>query len=169
MSNLNVPQDDIPELLVRSQLALHMLQVDFSAFLGVSDRTMRRWLDGGTRLSFEVLHKLVNAVHPADASLAGRIAAYHGLLLEELLRPLPPVRDRAADRRLAEAIVRSAAQATGVTSRAMRDALLAALGTAHGAGLTIEEVHGLVEELDEDGASGSREGGSRALAPKKLA
>ena len=126
------------ELLVRSQLALRMIGTDFADFLWVSDRTLRRWVDRGTRLVPETLVTLAGAVHAKDPALAARVAAAHGQTLEELGIGLSP------DQLLAAAIVSAAADVAEVSSRAMRPALAAALERARAAGLTIEAVHALL-------------------------
>jgi DNA-binding XRE family transcriptional regulator len=97
-------EDDKGELLVRSQMTLGMLQTRFAKFLGVSDRTMRRWEAGGTRLLASTLLTLTSAVHAKDPALAARVAAAHGHTLEELGLGLSP------DQRLAHAIVSAAAE-----------------------------------------------------------
>ncbi len=151
--------DDMRELLVLSQLALPMLQVNMAPFLGVSTRTMRRWTDGGVHLGPTALVKLATAVHLKDPALAARIAAVHGETLEGLgvVRPPPPpsaapapaapsapVRDLKAERLLADALVCTAAEVADVSPRAMRPALVAALGRAREAGLvTIEAAQAL--------------------------
>lgn len=141
--------EDIRELLVRSQMALRMLQVHFAKFLGVSDRTMRRWQSNGVHLDPRTLHTLVAAVHPKDAVLATRIAAVHGRILEDALRPLPPARDPEADRRLADALVLAAAQRANLPPPAMRAALITAFDGALSAGLTIDEAHALFAAVQE--------------------
>jgi hypothetical protein len=138
--------EDMRELLVLSRLALHMLQNDFAEFLGVSDRTMRRWTTNSVRLDPYTLHTLVTAVHPKDPTLAARLAAAHGRITEDVLRPFPPARDPATDRRLADALVLTAAQVASVPPPAMRAALVAALGGAQSAGLTLEEAYALFAE-----------------------
>src|SRR6185503_19564123 len=42
--------EDMGALLVRSMLALPMLGVELAELLGISDRTLRRWVNGGVRL-----------------------------------------------------------------------------------------------------------------------
>ncbi len=130
--------EDIRELLVLSQRALGMIQTTFSAFLGVSDRTMRRWVDRGTRLTEGMLFDLTEAVHAKDPALAARLAAVHGRTLEELGVGLDP------DQRVAHAMVCAAAGIAGVSVLAMRPALAAALESARAAGLTIEAAQALL-------------------------
>jgi hypothetical protein len=130
--------ENMGELLVLAGSAIHKLQIELAEFLGVSDRTMRRWTVGGTRLIPSKLTLLVEAVHPNDPVLAGRIAAYHGQTLEEMGLGLPP------EQRVAFAIVRAAADVVGVSPSAMRPAIAAALERAKAEGLTLESAHALV-------------------------
>jgi transcriptional regulator with XRE-family HTH domain len=128
------------ELLVLSQLALSMIQTSFAELLGVSDRTLRRWESGGTRLTLSVLLTLAGAVHAKDPALAARIAAVHGYTIEELGLGLAP------DQLLAHAITSAAAEVVQVPPRAMRPALAAALEKARAAGLTLEALQALLAE-----------------------
>jgi hypothetical protein len=137
--------EDMGELLVLSQTALRMLQNQLAEFLGVSDRTMRRWTVGGTHLISSTLATLVEAVHPKDPVLAGRIAAYHGQTLAEMGLGLPP------EQQVAYAIVRAAADVVGVSPSAMRPALAAALERAKAEGLTIEGAHALIAASSKSG------------------
>jgi hypothetical protein len=128
------PVDDMRELLVLSQMALHMLQNQFATFMGVSDRTMRRWTERQTRLTPRQLAKLVTAVHARDPLLAGRIAAVHGVTLEDLGLGLSP------EKTVAYAIVAAAAGVAEVPVPTMRVALAAATTRAKASGLTVEAV-----------------------------
>jgi len=130
--------ENMAELLVRSRLALGMLQSGFATFLGVSDRTMRRWVDGGTRLIPATLLILTEAVHAKDPALAARVAAAHGHTLEELGIGLPP------DQARAHGMVRAAAEVAQVSLSTMRSALAAALDRGRAAGLTMEAAHALL-------------------------
>ena len=126
------------ELLVRSQLALGMLQTEFAAFLGVSTRTMRRWVDGSVHLLPSTVVTLAGAVHAKDPDLAGRVAGAHGYTLEELGIGLAP------DELIAHAIVSAAAEVAEVSPRTMRAALAVAFERTRAAGLTLEAAHALV-------------------------
>ena len=149
------------ELLVLSQLALHMLQVDMAPFLGVSTRTMRRWTDGGVHLGPTALVKLTAAVHAKDPALAARIAAVHGETLEGLGVVLPPPPSAArgpprprvpcetsnAERLLADALVCAAAGEWLTSLRArMRPRPRCGAGPGARAGLaTIEAAQALFD------------------------
>ena len=130
---------------MRAMTALHMLQVDFAEFLGVSDRTMRRWIDGGTRLSPATLTQLVEAVHARDPALASRIAAAHDVTLADLGIGLAP------EQVVAYGIVQAAAEVLGVPPHVMRPALVAAVERARGEGVTVEGLHALLVALGAGG------------------
>ena len=159
--------EDMRELLVRSQMALGMLQTDFAKFLGVSDRTMRRWTDGSVRLAPATLATLTTAVHAKDPALAARIAAAHDHTLEDLGLGLSP------EQIVAYAIVRAAADVVGVSPRVSCLALRHghdAVPPADDAELHAPRVHALslsqpereerrareAEPRDEDHATGRR-------------
>jgi transcriptional regulator with XRE-family HTH domain len=129
--------DDIRELLALTLRALHMLQIEFARFLGVSDRTMRRWETSGTRFSYEMLLKVTTALHPKDPQLAERLAAYHGLTLADLGLGLTP------DEAVAFGILRAAAEANQSWPHLMRPVLAATFEHARAAGLTMEAAHAL--------------------------
>jgi hypothetical protein len=129
--------EDMRALLVHSMLTLPMIQNRLAKFLGVSDRTMRRWVDGGVRLDPTKLLTLATAVHAKDPALAARIAAAHDTTLEDLGLGLPP------ERRLAYEMALAAGEVAGVSVSAMRPALAAALGRAREAGLTMDAAHAL--------------------------
>jgi hypothetical protein len=133
-------RDDIRELLVRSQVALHLLGTQFADFLGVSDRTLRRWVDRGVLLSPERLRKLVTALHPRDPGLAQRVAAYHGRVVADVLLQLPLEPDPVAEAKLRDALLAPAVEIAGVAPATMRQALLSALEGAQRLGLTVEAV-----------------------------
>jgi hypothetical protein len=129
--------EGIGELLVRSMMALHLLQVQLAEFMGVSDRTMRRWVSRGIRLSWPQLFKLTEAVHAQDPALAARIAAHHGCTLEDLgLGPGP-------DQRHGYAMLTAACAVSQASPLVMRPAIAAALEQARVAGLTLEAAHAL--------------------------
>jgi hypothetical protein len=129
--------EDMGALLVHSMMALRMIGTTFAEFLGISERTLRRWVDGGTHLTPSRLILLASAVHARDPALASRIAAAHGHALDELGIGLSP------DQSVAFEIARAAAQVVGLPPHVMRPALAAALGRARAAGLTIEAAHAL--------------------------
>jgi len=124
--------ENIGGLLVLSQLALHMGQTTFSEFLRVSDRTMRRWVNGGAQLYPPTLLLLARAVYAKDPALAARLVAAHGQTLEELGIGLT------GDLATRYAMASAAGALVGVSPHAMRPALGAALETARAAGLTME-------------------------------
>jgi len=124
-------EEDMRELLVRSMTALRLLQIELSELLGVSARTMRRWVAGGTRLTAEMLVTLATAVHKNDPPLAARLAVAHGHTLEDLGLGSPELA-------LSGAIVRAAGDAVGASPIALRPAVAAAFAHARAAGLTMD-------------------------------
>jgi len=130
--------EDMGELLVLSMDALRMIQVNFAKFLGVSSRTMRRWVSGGVQLPPSTLTKLATAVHATNPALAARLAAYHGYTLADLGLGLTP------DQLLAYAMTVAAANVAEISPRAMRPALAAALAHARAAGLTLDAAYALL-------------------------
>ena len=136
-------------LLVKARLALGILQKDVAELLGVSARTMGRWTSRGVNLTREQTATLARAVHPKDASLASRIAAYGGETLETLgilagpaAGATPPATARTLMLRAqaVDAVVCSAADALDISPRAVRPAVLAAVRRAREAELTLEDV-----------------------------
>jgi transcriptional regulator with XRE-family HTH domain len=137
--------EDMGELFVLAGLSLRMLQNQLASFLGVSDRTMRRWQSGGARLLPSTLHRLVHALHPKDPALAARFAAAHGRDLEVLLRlPAPAEATQRVHERIGDVLLRNAARAAGVPPRAMRAALQQLHVESSHAGLSLEEAFGLM-------------------------
>jgi transcriptional regulator with XRE-family HTH domain len=136
-------------LLALACRALGVLQKDLAEMLGVSTKTISRWMGGAANLDPSQLATLTSAVHAKEPALAARIAAAHGRTLEELGIVTPAAaestatRDPRAERLLADAIVCSAAEVADVSPRAMRPALAAALGRAREAGLTLDAAHAL--------------------------
>jgi hypothetical protein len=129
------------DLLTRSQWALHMVQNQFAAFLGVSDRTMRRWMTQKPHLPPRMLRHLAGAVHEKDPALARRLAAAHGESLKDLAVGL------SAEERIAADIVHAAADVAGQSLREMRPVVLAAFAQARASGVTIEAAHALLVAL----------------------
>jgi hypothetical protein len=152
-------------LLAHAQRAIPMLQVDMARLLGISTRTMRRWMSRSMLLAPSQLLTLTRVVHVKDPPLAARIAAAHGQTLESLgvvvppppppppappppPPPPPPVRDLRAEQRLADALVCAAAEVADLSPRLMRPALAAAFARAHDAGLTLEAALALFAPQD---------------------
>jgi hypothetical protein len=144
-------REDMRELIVLAQKPLYMLQNELARFLGVSDRTLRRWSVGGVRLDPRTLSKLVTAVYAKDPALAARIAAAHGQVAEAIVRASRPERDPEADRQLLLAVVRETAKRARVTPAVMRAALARAFEVAQSAGLTMEEAHALFAAQGDEG------------------
>ena len=140
--------EDTAALLAHGLRALGMLQTELAALLGVSPKTISRWLGGGAILAPVTVATFAGAVHAKDPALAARIAAAHGHTLEELGIVAAP----GTNRNLADAIVCAAAEVADVSPRAMRPALVAALERARETGLTIEAMHALFATAPAAGA-----------------
>jgi hypothetical protein len=130
-------------------------QKELGALMGASRRTVQRWDSGHGGPTPDQLARLVVAVHPLDAALAGRLAAEAGTTLEALglvLPPPPPAQPPAAvapppppppppvSPRLVDTVVCAAAEALDVPPPAARPVLLAAFGRAHEVGLSVQDV-----------------------------
>jgi len=128
--------------------ALGDTQESFGKRLGVSRRTISRWISrGGGPGMLAKFYDLARAVHPHDPKLAARIVASQGATLEDagivvpseavapslLLPPPPPPY-------LVEVVVCAAAEALDVSPRVVRPVLLAALRTARSLGLDVESM-----------------------------
>jgi DNA-binding XRE family transcriptional regulator len=143
-----------PGLLVHAQSALGVSQEKLGQRLGVSRRTITRWTNRSSHPSPQEWAALARLVHPKDRDLAAKIASALG---ESLLtlgieapppppppqaphppppppRPFPPAGD------LVDSVVCAAADAIGVTPRAVRPALMAAFDRYASLGLSLEEV-----------------------------
>ena len=136
-------------MLVNAGFALGLSQGALGHRLGVSRRTMSRWVHG-TTLSAHHAAQLATLVHPADPTLAARVAALHGETLESLglekppAPPPPPPAPPEPPAHMVDVVVCAAAEALDVSPRAVRGALLAAFRRAREAGLTIEQVERLL-------------------------
>jgi hypothetical protein len=132
------------ELLTRAQLALRVSQAKLGELIGVSRRTIVRWVAHGAIPSKAQVVVLARAVYPGDAKLAEEIAAAAGETLESLalvVKP-PPAAPRPAPalHHMMGTIVCAAAEALDSSPKALRPALLAAFKQAAEMGLTVEDV-----------------------------
>jgi transcriptional regulator with XRE-family HTH domain len=143
MSHPNDPP--VPVLLVLAQQALGFTQGDLGDLLGVSRRTISRWVLGGTVLSDDQVSTLARAVYPANASLATQIAANGGTTLERLgivqpPKPIEPPKPPPPPPRLVDVVVCAAAEALDASPRTVRPAVIAAFEAARDVGLDVEGV-----------------------------
>jgi DNA-binding XRE family transcriptional regulator len=136
--------------VTKAQFALGMSQEKLADMLGVSRRTVSRWMAGHSTPSIEDLHTLARAVHPRDPSLAATLAQESGATLETLGLvspatppgpPAPPPRAMPPTRLMVDSIVCVAAESMQTTPGAIRDVLRAAFARALELGLSLEEVN----------------------------
>ncbi len=137
------PQPDPDHVLVaKACAALAMTQKDLGRHLGVTGRTVSRWMKSGTRLAAFQARVLVDLLLPVDRELAALVAATRGETLPA------PVAEASARRPVDEqtvalavdAVVCAAAEAADMSPRAVRPALVAATRRAREAGVTMEQV-----------------------------
>jgi transcriptional regulator with XRE-family HTH domain len=148
----HVPSSEAIGLVLRAQEALGLTQERLGEMLGVSRRTVTRWIARDSCPSNGDLHALARAVHPTNAELAVMLAQEGGQTLESLgiLTPAPPVEPKELPvpaprpfpptRLLVESIVCAAAESMNAPPVSVRDALRSAFARARGLGLTVEEV-----------------------------
>jgi len=132
-------------LLTEAGWALHKSQAKIGELLGVSRRTVVRWVSGEHKFSPAQAATLARAVYPVDTALAARIAAECGTSLEKLglvAAPAPVAKEASEARlpraRLVQLVVLAAAEALDASPRAVRPALGAAFETARELGLDLD-------------------------------
>ncbi len=120
------------DLLRRCLEAVGGLQRDFAQLLGISDRTMSRWLgDGQAILRPDQCMALARSVFTADPALAAEVAARGGTTLEAFgLGVPPPVATPPSPPPAAE--VRPPAPAPVPASAALLDSIVCAGADLHG-------------------------------------
>jgi hypothetical protein len=133
-------RDNASVLLYDAQVALSTSQEGVGRVMGVSRRTMSRWVASQLPTLIPAhAEPLVRAVYPADAALAERIAAVGGLTLKALGLEAPSeMLDAATGRTRADAVVCAAAEALDGSPLAPRRALIAAVRRARQLGLSLE-------------------------------
>jgi len=134
----------VPELLSRVQHALLLSQRELGELMGVSSRTVIRYMQRGGILLPPTYEKLARAVHARDAELAALLAARAGKSLAALGLGLPPAlpapaRPAPTHAHLVDSVLCAAAEATETTPREMRPGLTAALERLVAVGMTAEE------------------------------
>jgi hypothetical protein len=138
--------ESVTTLLILAMQALGESQEGVGRVLGVSRRTVSRWVGHGASLDGAQCATLARAVHPRDPALAARIVAARGATLEDAgiappprPAPLPAVAPPPTPpAHLVEVVVCAAAEALDVSPRVVRPALLAALKSARAVGLDVE-------------------------------
>jgi hypothetical protein len=144
-------------LLVLAAKALSMTYAELAKLLGVSKRTIIRWMQqSGGNADWRLL---AEKVFPCDSALAARLASHAGETLQSLglvppAAPPPPASAPTLPPRftmphIVDSIVCAAAEASDVSPRAVRATLLAAFARARELGLTALDV----EEALRGGAS----------------
>lgn len=140
-----------PALIVQAQSALVMSQEQLGRKLGVSRRTITRWMNEQSYPKPEEWADLARLVYPRDRALAERIASG---LKETLVTlgieappappppppPPPPPRAYPPSRDLVDSVVCAAAEAIAVTPQTIRPALVAAFSRFVSVGLSLEEM-----------------------------
>ncbi|MBV9946138.1 MAG: helix-turn-helix transcriptional regulator [Myxococcales bacterium] len=168
-----IPGREAVAFVTQAQFALGLTQETIAERLGISRRTVSRWVAGGSRPDARQLAELARAVHPLDAALAAKLAAEAGQTLEELGLATPrtaPAPDAASARpfpplpMLVEAVVCAAADAMELPPSVVRKGLRSAVARARSLGLTLEEV----ERALSPGATGPAERArkSRKASPR---
>ena len=118
-------------------MALGLDQQEFAAFLGVDRRSIQRWQDKGFSPLPGMAQKLADAVRPKRPELADRVIAL-GAKSAAFTGEAPPYSPASADA-IAD-IVQAAAQASGLSSEAVRPAIAAAFTRAHETGVDVRAV-----------------------------
>lgn len=140
-------------LVIQARIALGLSQRKLGEMLGISERTVQRWEDGGAIVLPHTIATLTTEVLPKDPDLAARIAAHAGTSLAQLgvekapepappppAPPPPPALPPLPTETLVDSIVCVAADAIGVLPRAIRPALAAAFRRAREVRLEVGEV-----------------------------
>ncbi|HEY8091716.1 MAG TPA: helix-turn-helix domain-containing protein [Polyangiaceae bacterium] len=140
---------DHADYLTRVGRVLRLSQGELARELGISRRTVNRWVSRGIVLAHFQAQDLARLVHPADPGLAAEIAAAVGSSLPAMGIPAPSPAAKVAappphpgerPAHLVDVVVCAAAEALDASPRAVRPALLAAFRRAREAGFTIEDV-----------------------------
>ncbi len=144
---------EAPGLLVEAQSALGKTQETLGTMLGVSRKTMGRWMAGRGSPTIGQWANLARAVHAVNPPLAQRIATEMGETLVSLGLVAPPPSPEAlaaaaaaaappplAAADLVDSIVCAAAEAVNLPPQAIRPALLAAYDRTASVRLSIEQV-----------------------------
>jgi len=127
-------------LLIQCQMALGLTQQKLGDLLGHTKRTVQRWEDRGAILLPSALETLVRALYPVRPDLAEQVATAGGTTLEQLGIPSVAASGPPAISEPIEAIVRSAAEAMGVTPEVVRPAIATAFAKARETGLDVQAV-----------------------------
>jgi hypothetical protein len=118
--------------------------------VGVSPRTVQRWLSRGAGPATSQTLTIARALYPLDAALAAQFAEAGGQTLESLGLAAPRLPSAAIVsvplRHVVDAVVYAAADAGELPTRAARRAVSAALRCMSDAGVAVETVLGVLAE-----------------------
>jgi hypothetical protein len=136
-----------PGLLLKVQLAIVGSQRELGLRLGMSRRTVSRWMTGQGGPSIPQWAQLAREVYPVNPALAeticvemGETLVTLGLVAPAVPQPAVPARPVIPVGDLVDSIVCAAAEAASTTPQTMRPAILAALDRTVSVQLTIDEV-----------------------------
>jgi hypothetical protein len=135
--------ESLTALVILAMNVLGESQEAFGERLGVSRRTVSRWM-GRSVMSLDAgaCDALARAVYPHDPALAARLVATRGATLEDagIVSPPAPVAPPppAPPPYLVDVVVCAAAEALDASPRVVRPALLAALKRARAVGLDMD-------------------------------
>jgi transcriptional regulator with XRE-family HTH domain len=127
-------------LLTHCQMALGLTQGELADLLGCTKRTIQRWEDRGASLLAPALEALARALYPVRPDLAAQVATAGRTTLDQLGIPSGAAPGVPAISEPIESMVRSAAEAIGVTPEAVRPAIAAAFARARELGLDVQTV-----------------------------
>jgi hypothetical protein len=135
--------ESVTALLILAMRALGQSQEGLGNFLGMSRRTVSRWMSrGSASLSPADCDKLARAVYPHDPGLAARLVATRGATLEDagIISPSTPAAPPppSPPPYLVDVVVCAAAEALDASPRVVRPALLAAIKSARAVGLDMD-------------------------------
>lgn len=123
------------QLALQAGAVLGLKPSALTRHLGLTARTAGRWKAGDSSPLPRHLRQLALDVQARDAKLAALLAQAGGATLESIQpRPRPELSA------FADAVVCAAADAMGVTPRAVRPALAAAVARAKSLGVKLEEL-----------------------------
>jgi hypothetical protein len=155
---LQIGDYDVPIILTHSPWALvreacgvlHLNNRQLGDYLGVSRRTIQRYIRSGQLGYGQHFHKLAIGVHPTHPELAAKLARAAGTTLEELgLRSSPPKSAPAtptARSEHADSVVCAAADVLELHPAAVRPAIAAALSRMRALGLSVDALRPLLDE-----------------------
>jgi transcriptional regulator with XRE-family HTH domain len=135
--------ESVTTLLILAMNALGVSQEGLGNLLGMSRRTVSRWMSrGSASLSPADCDTVARAVYPLDPGLAARLVATRGATLEDagIVSPRPAAAPPPPPPQpyLVDVVVCAAAEALDASPRLVRPALLAALKSARAVGLDME-------------------------------